>query len=92
MSAALICGCLWVLLATVTAMLRMRHQMWPGLVLLATAPVLLVWIAMTHGWIWLVPALLAFGSMMRNPLIYLWKRARGQEVEIPAEIRAELGR
>jgi hypothetical protein len=34
-----------------------------------------------------VICLLAFGSMMRNPLIYLWKRARGEKVELPPELR-----
>jgi hypothetical protein len=87
MSLALIAGCLWVLAATVTALLPMRGQMVPGLALLVAAPVIIVWIGATHGWVWLIPALLAFLSMFRNPLIYLWKRARGITPDLPPELR-----
>jgi hypothetical protein len=87
MSGALIAGCLWVLAAAATAMLPMRGQMVPGLALLVTAPLLMVWIGMVHGWIWVVVALLAFLSMFRNPLIYFWKRARGLPADLPPELR-----
>ena len=87
MSLPLILGCVWVLVATVTALMPMRRQMIPGSALLLTAPVLLVWIGLAHGWIWVVPALMAFASMMRNPLRYLLARARGQTPELPEELR-----
>lgn len=87
MSAPLVLGCLWVLVAAATAMLPLRRQMIPGLTLLVSAPVLIVWIGISHGWLWLLPALFAFGSMFRNPLIYFWRRARGERPEIPAEFR-----
>lgn len=87
MSAALICAAIWVIVGAITAMLPMRQQMIPGISLLITAPILLVWIGYLHGWIWVALALLAFLSMMRNPLIYFWKRARGIAVELPPELR-----
>ncbi len=40
MSVSLILGCIWVLAATVTAMLPMRRQYAPGITLLIVAPVL----------------------------------------------------
>jgi len=87
MTLPLILGCVWIVTAAVTAMLPMRGQMVPGSMLLMAAPVLLVWIGLTHGWIWLVPGLAAFASMFRNPLIYMARRAIGQRPELPAEFR-----
>lgn len=83
MSWAVLSACLWVLAATATAMLPMRHQYVPGITLLALAPVLMIWLSLVHGW-WLgAIALAAFASMFRNPLRYFWKRARGERPEIP---------
>ncbi len=83
MSLPLILGCLWVLAATATALLPMRRQYVPGVTLLLTAPLLLGWIGYAHGWIWVAIGLAAFASMMRNPLIYLYRRARGERPEVP---------
>ncbi len=83
MSLPLIIGCLWVLAATIVALLPMKHQYKPGLTLLIAAPFLIIWIGYVHGWIFGVLGLLAFVSMFRNPLIYLYKRARGERPEIP---------
>lgn len=74
MSAALILGALWVVAAAAVALMPMRLQIVPGVALLLAAPVLLVWIGRAHGWIWLGFGLFAFASMMRNPLIHLWRR------------------
>jgi hypothetical protein len=50
---------------------------------LLLAPALLGWIAVDQG-VWVMLAgLFAFVSMFRNPLIYLWRRARGERPEIP---------
>ena len=87
MTPALVFGFLWVLLGAVTAMLPLRHQKWPGVPLLLSAPVLIYLIGRDYGWWVVLICLLAFGSMMRNPLIYLWKRARGEKVELPPELR-----
>ena len=68
-------------------MLPMRRQMMPGVALLLSAPVLLVWIGYDNGWIWTILGLLAFASMMRNPLRYLIARARGTRPDLPPELR-----
>lgn len=68
MTPSLIAGCLWVLAAAVTALLPMRGQMVPGLLLLASAPPLIAWIAGTVSWWVGLVALLAFLSMFRRPI------------------------
>ena len=78
----LLCA-LWVLAATVVALLPMRMQYVPGIALLVVAPVLIVWLGLAQGPIWGILALAGFGSMFRHPLRYLWKRARGEKVEVP---------
>ena len=86
MSPPLVLGCLWVLAAAVTAMLPMRRQMVPGLTLLIVAPVLLVWIGLFHGCLWLAIGLFAFLSMFRNPLLYFLRRALGRPARLPKEL------
>ena len=86
MSTPLVLGCVWVLAAAATAMLPMRAQMLPGLALLTAAPVLLVWIGWTHGWLWLAIGLFAFLSMFRNPLLYVLRRALGRPARLPREL------
>ena len=85
MSLSLILACLWVLAATVVAMLPMRRQFLPGGTLLFLAPVLIVVIWWDHGAWFGVPALLGLLSMMRNPLRYLWRRAKGEKPETRTE-------
>ncbi|SHJ63212.1 Protein of unknown function [Shimia gijangensis] len=83
MTLSLILACFWVVAATVVAMLPMRRQYVPGVALLLAAPVLIGAIWWDYGmWVGLA-ALFAFVSMFRNPLRYLWKRARGEKPELP---------
>lgn len=86
MSTPLVLGCLWVPTAAATAMLPLRAQMVPGLALLVAAPVLLVWIGLVHGWLWLAIGLFAFLSMFRNPLLYILRRALGRPARLPKEL------
>jgi hypothetical protein len=88
MSLPLILGCVWVIVAALTAMLPMRLQKFPGIPLLIAAPVLLVWIGWAHGWLWVAFGLFAFLSMFRRPLIYLGRRAMG----LPVEDHRQMGR
>ena len=83
MTPSLIIGCVWVLLAVVTALLPMRRQYVPGVALLLLAPVLIIWIGVDFGAIIGVVALAAFVSMFRNPLKYIHARLRGENPEIP---------
>lgn len=84
MSAPLILGALWVVASALVAMLPMRRQMLPGVLLLAAAPLLLIWIGIAHGWLWTAFGLFAFLSMFRNPLIYFGRRALGLPNPDPA--------
>lgn len=78
MSSALIAACLWAIAATVTAFLPMRLQFPPGIVLLLLAPMLLVWIGLSHG-LWLAVAGTAgFLSMFRRPLAYYARKLLGR--------------
>jgi len=73
----------WVLASAAVAMLPMRHQYFPGAALLLAAPVLIVLVAITWGWVLAAVATAAFVSMFRNPLRYLLAKLRGQQPEIP---------
>lgn len=57
----------------------MRRQYLPGSALLISAPFLLAWIGMVHGWLWVAFGLFAFISMFRKPLRYLALRAMGRD-------------
>ena len=74
---------LWVIAATIVALLPMRIQYVPGIVLLLAAPVLIIWIGDEVAWWAAFLSLLAFVSMCRNPLRYLYRRARGERPEVP---------
>lgn len=74
---------LWVFASATVAMLPMRLQYVPGVILLIAAPVLIFLIGQQVGWIPALLALAAFVSMFRNPLRYLWARLRGQNPEVP---------
>ena len=87
MTTPLILGCIWVLASAITALLPMRLQMAPGLLLLIAAPLLLVWIGWVHGWFWLAFGLFAFVSMFRHPLRYVLRRALGRPAPLPKELQ-----
>lgn len=83
MSLPLILGCVWVIAATLVALMPMRRQFGPGLALLVAAPVLIVWIGVVHGWVWAAFGLFAFLSMFRRPLLFLAARALGRDPQAP---------
>ena len=88
MSLPLILGAFWIVAGAVTAMLPMRAQMIPGLTLLALAPVLLIWIGLTHGLWWTALGLFALLSMFRRPLNYFARKALGLKLpNLPPELR-----
>ena len=69
---------LWVFASATVAMLPMRQQYVPGVILLIAAPVLIFMIGQQVGWIAALLGLAAFVSMFRNPLRYFWARLRGR--------------
>lgn len=83
MTLLIFCAVGWVFAATAVAFLPMRRQYAPGVVLLALAPVLILALGWTYGWIAGLAALFGFVSMFRNPLRYFWKKWRGLPLEVP---------
>lgn len=83
LSWSVIVSSIWVLASTITALLPMRFQYLPGVTLLVMAPFLIIWLGYDFGWGWSIAALLGFASMFRNPLKYIYARARGYKPEIP---------
>ncbi len=83
MSLSLILAALWVLAATVVALLPFRAQFPPGIALLVVAPLLIGFIAWQHGAVWGIVALAGFASMFRNPLIYFARRALRRDTPPP---------
>ena len=81
MTASILIAVFWVLASTVVAFLPMQRQMLPGGALFFSAPLVILFLGYQHGWIWILPAALAFLSMYRNPLRYFWRKWRGQSEE-----------
>jgi len=74
---------IWVLAATITAFLPMRHQYAPAVTLLIAAPVIIIWLGYDYGWLLSLAATAGFISMFRNPLRYIFAKLRGQNPELP---------
>ncbi|WP_226688704.1 DUF2484 family protein [Ruegeria arenilitoris] len=71
---------LWVVASTIVAMLPMRLQFPPGVVLFVSAPALIVWLGYDYGLVIGLLACAAFASMFRNPIRFYWRRWTGAEV------------
>lgn len=78
MSVSVILACLWALAATAVALLPMRMQFPPGIVLLITAPALIAFLGYEHGALVALAGLAGFVSMFRRPLGYLARKALGR--------------
>ena len=83
MTGSLILAAVWVVCSTIVAFLPMRHQYIPGVALLIAAPLIIVLLTWTHGWVAGAVSLFGFVSMFRNPLRFLWRKWRGEDVEVP---------
>ncbi len=89
MSLSLTLAAIWAVLATIVALLPMRHQFKPGFLLLVTAPVLIWFIGSQHGF-WIAGlGLAAFLSMFRRPLVYYLRKSLGKPVELPKEMQGD---
>lgn len=74
MSLSLVLSCLWAIAASIVAMLPMRRQFAPGIMLLICAPVLLIYLGYQHNpWV-VLAASIAILSMFRRPLFFMSKR------------------
>jgi uncharacterized protein DUF2484 len=87
MSVSVIAAVVWVFAASGVALLPMRRQFPPGIVLLIAAPGLIVWLGLDFGWIISAGALAAFISMFRNPIRYYWRKWRGVDNTAITEAR-----
>ncbi len=77
MNVPLALACLWLILANVTAMLPTRDHHWRAAYLLITVGVpLLGWVTLSNGPYWGMAILVAGASVLRWPLIYLWRWIR----------------
>lgn len=77
MNGSLLLACLWAITATLIAMLPSRDHHWRAAYgLIGFGIPILGWVSYQNGpWIGLI-VLAAGASILRWPLIYLWRRAR----------------
>ncbi len=79
MTSALTAALLWLVVANVIAMLPSRDHHWrAAYVLIAIGIPLLGWVTVQSGPIWGMLILAAGASVLRWPLIHLWRWAKGK--------------
>ena len=74
---SLVAACLWLIAANLRAMFPSRDHLWRfAYVMIALAIPVVIWLYMEQGiWITLI-FLIAAASLLRWPLIYLWRWLR----------------
>ncbi|MEZ5796437.1 MAG: DUF2484 family protein [Paracoccaceae bacterium] len=78
MTLALALCCIWLIGANLIAMLPSRDYHWrAAYALVAIGIPLLGWVTWEAGALWGMAFLAAGASLLRWPLIYLWRRVRG---------------
>ena len=79
MTAALIAVFLWLIAANVIAMFPSRDQHWTNAyILIAIGVPILGWVTFTGGPLWGFAVLVGGASVLRWPLVYLWRWTRRQ--------------
>lgn len=79
MNTSLILALVWLVVANVAAMFPSKRSHWPtAYVLLAIGLPLLVWVFMQNGWLIALTVLVAAGSVLRWPVLFLWRWLRRQ--------------
>jgi Protein of unknown function (DUF2484) len=79
MTPSLIAGLIWLIAANVIAMFPSRDQHWrAAYVLIALGIPLVGWVTYEAGPIWGLIMLAAGVSVLRWPVIYLWRWLRGK--------------
>ena len=77
MTPALIAALVWLVAANVTGMFPSRHNHWPSAyVLIAIGVPVLGWVSYQNGPFIGLVALVAGASILRWPLVYLWRWLR----------------
>lgn len=77
MNGSMLLACLWAVTATLIAILPSRDRHWRAAYMLIAAGIpILGWVTLQNGpWVGLI-VLAAGASILRWPLIYLWRRMR----------------
>ena len=78
MSWPILLACLWVVLASATGLLPTRDQHWrAAYILIAVGIPILGWVTLENGPVLGLIVLAAGASILRWPVIYLWRWVRG---------------
>lgn len=65
---------IWLIVANLIAMLPSKDYHWSNAYkLIAVGVPILIWVALTNGLIWATAFLIAAGSVLRYPVLYLWR-------------------
>ena len=79
-SASIVSCCVWALLVSVTALLPLRVQYTPAIMLVIVVPFLLIFAGFEHGFGVVAIGLAAFVSLFRVPLLYVARQMIGEPV------------
>jgi hypothetical protein len=82
MTPSAIIACLWVVASAIVAFLPMTRQYVSGIALLIAAPLIIIWLGYDYGWFFALIGVFGFCSMFRNPLIFIYRRLRGENFEV----------
>lgn len=75
----LLCACLWLIAANLIGMLPSRDHHWRvAYALIALGIPLLGWVTWVEGPVWGLVLLAAGASVLRWPVVYLWRWLRRQ--------------
>ena len=75
---AMVAGLVWLIVANLTAMLPSKDYHWRNAYrLIAVGLPILIWLFVANGWLWALVFVVAAGSILRWPLVYLWRWLRG---------------
>lgn len=71
---ALIAALLWLIAANLIGMFPSKDHHWSNAYkLIAVGLPILLWLALSNGLLWAAAFLIAAGSVLRWPLVYLWR-------------------
>ena len=71
---ALAAGLIWLIVANVAAMVPSKDHHWSiAYRLIAVGVPVLIWVGWTNGPFWALAFVIAAASVMRWPLVYLWR-------------------
>lgn len=74
---AMVAAFIWLIVANVIAMTPSKDYHWSNAYrLIAVGLPILIWVAWTNGLIWAGVFLIAASSVLRYPVLYLWRWTR----------------